>query len=134
LNITGKVAIVSGAAQGLGKAFAKRLADEGCEVLGFDIDERVTQIDGIHGVVADASKRADVERVVAQALDIGKLGVLINNAGTWRHTPVESSWEQALADWDYIMYTILNGVMMLSWSVIPHMQKSGGGHIINAST
>lgn len=134
MNLAGKVAIVSGAAQGLGKAFAQRLSKEGLQVLGFDINEDVTHIDDISGVVADVSKRADVERVVEQAAALGDIGVLVNNAGSWRHTPVDSAWTQAIADWDYIMDTNLKGVMMLSRAVIPVMQRSGGGHVINAST
>jgi NAD(P)-dependent dehydrogenase (short-subunit alcohol dehydrogenase family) len=130
----GEVAIVSGAARGLGKAFAERLRNEGAQVLGFDISEDVESIDGIQGVIADVSKRADVERVVEQACQLGDIGILVNNAGTWRHTPVDSAWEQAVEDWDYIMDTNLKGVMMLSRAVIPHMQKNSSGHIINAST
>ena len=88
---------------------------------------------GITGMVADVSKRADVEKVVARATGMGQIGVLVNNAGTWKKTPVDSPWEQALADWDFIMDTNLKGVMMLSRAVIPHLQKKGG-HIINVST
>ena len=134
MSVAGKVAIVSGAARGLGRAFAERLAAEGCTVLGFDIDEQVNEISGIHGLVADVSRREDVERIVAQALRLGDIVVLVNNAGTWRHTPVDSPWETAVADWDYIMDTNLKGVLMLSRAVIPHLQKSGGGQVINVST
>lgn len=134
MSLGGKVAIVSGAAQGLGAAFAKRLSEEGCQVLGFDVQESVTSIEGITGVVADISVRRDVERVVSQAAEMGEIGVLVNNAGVWKRTPVTGSWEETLADWDYIMDTNLKGLMMLSRAVIPHMQGSDGGHIINIST
>ena len=133
MSLTGKVAIVSGAAQGLGLAFAERLAREGCHVLGFDIQPSIEKVAGITGVVADVSRREDVERVVEQAAGMGEIAVLINNAGTWRPTPVDSSWEQALADWDFIMDTNLKGVLMLSRAVVPHMKKKGG-HIINLSS
>lgn len=134
MSVSGKVAIVSGAAQGLGRAFAERLAEEGCSVLGFDVQESVTGIPGITGVVADVSKREDVERVVAQATGMGDIGVLVNNAGAWKKTPVDSSWEQALADWEEIMDTNLKGVLMLSRAVVPHMKTAGGGYIINLSS
>lgn len=133
MSLSGKVAIVSGAAQGLGRAFAERLAAEGCKVLAFDVRESVTEIDGVTGVVADVSRREDVERIVNQAAEMGTIGLLVNNAGTWKQTPVDSSWEQALADWDYIMDTNLKGVLMLSRAVVPHL-KAEGGHIINVST
>ena len=133
MSISGKVAIVSGAAQGLGRAFAQRLVSEGCLVLAFDIKQEIMQLEGVTGVIADVSKREDVERVVKQAEAMGQIGVLVNNAGTWRRTPVDSAWEQAIADWDFIMDTNLKGVLMLSRAVIPLMQKQGG-HIINLST
>ncbi|MBT7372307.1 MAG: SDR family oxidoreductase [Gammaproteobacteria bacterium] len=79
------------------------------------------------------SKREDVERVVEKAAAMGEIAVLVNNAGSWKKTPVTSSWIEALSDWDFIMDTNLKGVLMLSRAVIPHL-KSGGGHIINLSS
>ncbi len=134
MSIQGKVAIVSGAAQGLGRAFAERLVTEGCEVLGFDIKETVKDVPGIHALVADISKRADVENIVSKASDMGELGVLVNNAGAWKETLVDSSWEDTLADWDFIMDTNLRGLMMLSRACVPLLQQAGSGHIINVST
>ena len=128
------VAIVSGAAQGLGLAFAEKLVQEGFVVLGFDVKDSVQSIPGIHGIVADVSLREDVERVVSAAAALGGIKVLVNNAGTWKKTPVDSDWTTALADWDFIMDTNLKGVLMLSRLVVPHLQKSGGGHIINLSS
>jgi NAD(P)-dependent dehydrogenase (short-subunit alcohol dehydrogenase family) len=133
MSLLGKVAIVSGAAQGLGRAFSIRLAEEGCDVLGFDVKKEVLDVPGITAMVADVSKREDVERVVSKASLMGKIGVLVNNAGTWKKTPVDSSWQQAIDDWDFIMDTNLKGVMMLSRAVVPFLQKDGG-HIINLST
>jgi len=128
-----RVAIVSGAAQGLGLAFAQRLVDEGYSVLGMDVNSDVESIAGITGVVADVSKRADVERVVEQAAEMGTIHVVVNNAGTWQKTPVESSWEQTLIDLDFITETNIKGVMLLSRAAVPHLKKSGG-HIINLSS
>ena len=128
------VAIVSGAARGLGLAFANRLTREGYDVVGFDIDPAITRAGAFHGLVADVSVREDVERVVAAAAERGELEVVVNNAGTWRDTPVDSDWEQALADWDYIMDTNLKGVLMLSRATTPHLKAAGGGHIVNIST
>lgn len=129
-----KVAIVSGAADGLGLAFAQRLAAEGYAVLGFDVDPAIESVSGITGIKADVSKRTDVEMVIDAAAALGDIEVLVNNAGTWKKTPVDSAWEQAIADWDYIMDTNLKGVLVLSRAVVPHLQKNGGGHIINLST
>ncbi|MFP6793654.1 MAG: SDR family NAD(P)-dependent oxidoreductase, partial [Pseudomonadales bacterium] len=96
MSLSGKVAIVSGAAQGLGRAFAVRLAEEGCEVLGFDVKKEVLDVPGITAMVADVSKREDVESVVSKASGMGGIAVLVNNAGTWRKTPVDSPWQQAI--------------------------------------
>lgn len=134
MSVEGKVAIVSGAAGGLGRAFAERLVSEGMVVLAFDVNSDVQTIAGATGVVADVSKREDVERVIDQASTMGDIAVVVNNAGTWKKTPVDSSWEQALADWDFIMDTNLKGVLMLSRAAVPHLRAAGGGHIINIST
>jgi NAD(P)-dependent dehydrogenase (short-subunit alcohol dehydrogenase family) len=139
-----KSAIVSGAAQGLGEAFARCLADQGASVLLFDVQPGVEglarEIDAaasgkIIGCTADVSKRADVEALVNLAVaELGGVDILVNNAGVWKETPVDSSWEQALADWDYIMDTNLKGLLLLSRACVPHMQAKGGGDIVNLSS
>jgi NAD(P)-dependent dehydrogenase (short-subunit alcohol dehydrogenase family) len=142
--LEGKVAIVSGGAQGLGEAYARALAENGAAVVVFDVKDRVADVAAqlagdtgseVVGLVADVSKRDDVERVVGTAVDqLGGIDILVNNAGAWRRTPVDSSWEQAVADWDFIMDTNLKGLLMLSRACVPHMQKRGGGDIVNVST
>ena len=143
-DLSGKVAIVSGAAQGLGEAFARKLSEEGAMVVAFDCQDNITSVaqaiesatgNKVLGLVADVSKRPDVERVVATAAEtFGGIDILVNNAGTWKKTPVDSSWEQALEDWDFIMDTNLKGLLMLSRATVPHLQKRGGGDIVNIST
>lgn len=140
--LDGKVAIVSGAARGLGEAFARRLAAEGASVLMFDVLPRVQEVaaqirSGGAAVaeIADVSRRADVERVVDRTVSaFGGVDILVNNAGTWRSTPVDSPWQQALEDWDYVMDTNLKGVLMLSRACVPQMRRRGGGDIVNIST
>ena len=130
--MTRKVAIVSGAAQGLGRAFAQRLAEEGYTVLPFDRQESVTDLG--NGMIANVAIRDDVERVISAACDLGEIEIVINNAGNWRRTPVDASWEQALEDWDFIMDTNVRGVLLLSRAATPHLIAHGSGHIINIST
>ena len=141
--LEGKIAVVSGAAQGLGEAFARRLAQEGATVLAFDVQDKIADVAKqiadetgakVVGMKADVSKRADVEKVVAKAAELGGIDILVNNAGTWRKTPVDSSWEQAVADWDFIMDTNFKGVLMLTRAAVPHMKTRGQGDIVNIST
>jgi NAD(P)-dependent dehydrogenase (short-subunit alcohol dehydrogenase family) len=142
--LDGRAAIVSGAGRGLGEAFARRLAAEGASVLLFDVLPAVESVAAeiastasgrVLGMVADVGRRADVEAVVARAVDtFGGVDLLVNNAGTWRDTPVDGSWEQALADWDFIMDTNLEGLLLLSRACVPHLRARGGGDIVNIST
>ena len=143
-NLDGKVAIVSGAAQGLGEAYARKLAENGATVVAFDVQDSIGDVAAsiaadtgqtVKGVVADVSQQADCQRIVDDTVsEFGGFDILINNAGTWRETPVDSSWEQALEDWDYIMDTNFKGVLMLSRIAIPKLQERGGGDIVNIST
>lgn len=128
-----QVAIVSGAAQGLGRAFAERLAREGYAVIAFDIDDAVQNIADVTTLVADQAKREDIDKIIEAALQLGDISLVVNNAGKWKPTPVTSDWQTALDDWDEIMDANLKGVLMLSRAAIPHM-KAAGGHIINLSS
>lgn len=137
-NLKGRIAIVSGAAQGIGAAFSRRLAAEGAQVLAFDRQASINTVfsgeSNIETMQADVSVRADVEAVVARAAALGGIDVLINNASVWRKTPVDSPWEQALADWDAVMDTNVKGTLMLSRACVPHLIERGGGDIVNVST
>jgi 3alpha(or 20beta)-hydroxysteroid dehydrogenase len=143
-NLDGKVAIVSGAAQGLGEAYARALAENGASVVAFDVQDSIADVAAkiaadtgqrVEGVVADVSKQEDCQRIIDDTVaKFGGLDILINNAGTWRETPVDASWEQALEDWDFIMDTNLKGVLMLSRLAVPKLQERGGGDIVNIST
>ena len=136
MKLSGKVAIVSGAARGLGHAVAEKLAAEGCKLLAFDrqdIQQEIKSLDNAVSMKADVSRREDVEAIVARAAEMGEIAVLVNNASTCKQTLVDAPWEQVLADWDDIMDTNLKGVLLMSRAVVPHM-KAGGGCIINVST
>jgi NAD(P)-dependent dehydrogenase (short-subunit alcohol dehydrogenase family) len=143
-GLEGRTAIVSGAARGLGQAFAHALAARGARVVAFDVAPAIAGVAAdiakatgaeVEGVVADVSQRADVERIVTRATARdGHIDILVNNAGVWRQTPVDSDWETALADWDYVMNTNLKGVLMLSRASIPHMKGRTNANIVNVST
>jgi NAD(P)-dependent dehydrogenase (short-subunit alcohol dehydrogenase family) len=141
-SLTGRSAIVTGAAQGLGRAFAAALVRAGANVVACDVRREVLGVAaGLSGrgkavgLVADVSKEAGVLRVVDTALtSFGQIDTLVNNAGVWRRTPVTDSLEKALADWDFVMDTNLRGVLLLSRACIPHIVAAGGGDIVHVST
>lgn len=142
--LEGRTAIVSGAARGLGFAFAQALASRGARVVAFDVATAIEAVaeglaadtgSEVIGLVADVSQRADVERVVRCATQgEAHIDVLVNNAGVWRATPVDSDWQTAVADWDWIMDTNLKGVLMLSRASVPHMLGRANANIVNVST
>jgi NAD(P)-dependent dehydrogenase (short-subunit alcohol dehydrogenase family) len=131
------VAIVTGAAGGLGRAFAEALAAAGHAVVL--ADERAEVVDvaldlGGTGIIADVARPRDLERLVAVTLErLGGVDTLVNNAGRWRRTRVTDSFDDALADWDYLMATNLRGVLMLSRLCVPHLVARGGGNIVHVS-
>lgn len=143
LDLTGKVAIVTGAAQGIGKAITMRLAANGCKVLGADINpealkaleaEAAAEIgDGsVATSVTDVSKVGDIEKAVAACADaFGSVDVVVNNAGILHSTPVEEITEE---EWDRMMAINLKGVFFLSQKALPFMKKNKWGRIINMSS
>ena len=141
--IDGQSAIVTGAAQGLGAAFAEALAAEGATVTVCDVKPSVEAVaagikergGSAQALLADVSERDQVETVVAAAVEAGGgLDLLVNNAGKWTQTPVTDEWEKALGDWDLIMDTNLKGALMFGRACVPHLIARGGGNIVNIST
>lgn len=143
--LDGKVAVVTGAAAGLGKAFARALAEAGADVAICDVQPKVESVAAeiaaatgrrVEWWLADVSKPDDVCRFVDGAVyRLGGIDVLVNNAGVWRSSnPLEETWEHAVATWDYIHSTNLRGVFLVGRRAIPHIVARGGGHIVNIAT
>jgi NAD(P)-dependent dehydrogenase (short-subunit alcohol dehydrogenase family) len=138
-DLQGRSALITGAAQGLGRAFAEALVRAGAKVTLCDEQDSIDEVastlgEAAIGVVADLSKRDDIERVVTTAAStFGSIDILVNNAGRWRRTPVTDPWAKALTDWDYVMDTNLRGLLLLSRACVPHLIRRGGD-IVNVST
>jgi NAD(P)-dependent dehydrogenase (short-subunit alcohol dehydrogenase family) len=140
-ELSGKVAIVTGAGQGMGRAVAERLAAAGARIVVDDLDiesaQRTASSIKSHGgdalaIAADASSRKDVRRMVESALDAyGEIHILINNAGVLRPTPVIDIEE---GEWDLVVGVNLKGTYLCSREVLPSMRKAGWGRIVNFSS
>jgi NAD(P)-dependent dehydrogenase (short-subunit alcohol dehydrogenase family) len=131
---TGQVALITGAAKGLGAAFATRLATAGFEIVACDIDPSVDRLDGLT-LRADVSEPDDVRRVVDAAMEAhGRIDVLINNAAIARGSQAGQDWAKGIEDYQQIMGTNVFGVFLFGRAVAPIMIEQRVGHIVNVST
>ncbi len=137
----GKVAIVTGAGKGIGRACALAFAAEGAAVAIADIDgaageetrQRIAEEGGrALFIEGDISEESYVQRVVAETVaEFGGIDVLHNNAGVVRYGTVV---EQPVEDWDYQININLRATFLTCKYCIPEMRKRGGGAIINTSS
>lgn len=134
----GQVAIVTGAAQGLGRAFARRLRDEGCFVFINDRRESVLAVGteiGASAFVGDVADASHVRAVVDAAAAVnGKIDILVNNAGEVAPTNALSGFDEAAAQFDRIFGSNAKGAFLFGRAVAPIMAAGGGGNIVNIST
>ena len=137
----GKVAIVTGAASGIGKAVMMRLANEGATVAAVDLDtarleHAVGEVPDSRAVAlsADVGDEAAINAMVADVIRrFGAIHVLVNNAGIGSNSRVKLH-EQTPEDWDRVMRVNVRGVYLMQRAVIPHMLAQGSGAIINMAS
>ena len=137
-TLEGQVAIVTGAARGIGRGIAARLAREGAAVVVWDRD--VDAFDASAAgfapaavVNVDVSDFASVERGFAATIDgVGRVDILVNNAGV--NGPVAPVWEYPLDAWDRVLAVDLTGVFYCCRVAVPAMRSAGYGRIVNVSS
>jgi 3-oxoacyl-[acyl-carrier protein] reductase len=139
MKLENRVAIVTGAASGFGKAIAETFAREGAKVVVADINGQGARdvVQGIGGsaihVAVDVSKRAEVEAMVGEAVrSFGGLDIMVNNAGTThKNQPMLNVTE---AEFDRIFAVNVKSIYLAALACVPEMEKRGGGVIINTAS
>lgn len=141
--LNGKVAMVTGAAGGLGRTFVRTLAQAGADIVAADINAAglepvVAECQSLGrravGIEMDIRSKASIQAGVAQAAaELGGIDILVNNAGGSLYTP-KSVDEIQEEDWDLVLTVNLKGAFLCSQAVLPQMRRRGGGRIINLSS
>ncbi len=135
-RFNGKNVVVTGGAQGMGKAIAEAFTREGARVLVSDLNESgaaavAKELGGI-SVGCDVTRADQVQAMIGHGLsELGSIDILINNAGTITMHPVTELTEQ---DWDLVMNVNAKGVFLCTRAVLPSMLDRGAGAIVNIAS
>ncbi|MEA3194238.1 MAG: hypothetical protein QOD26_2571 [Betaproteobacteria bacterium] len=141
-RLEGRVAIVTGGGHGIGKFYARRLAEEGAKVVIAEIDGPAAElvageIGGAMALRTDVSDQTSVDAMAAKTIErFGRIDVLVNNAAIFATVPMSRSPFDQIdpAEWDRMMAVNLRGTWLACRAVIPQMRKQGYGKIINISS
>jgi NAD(P)-dependent dehydrogenase (short-subunit alcohol dehydrogenase family) len=128
-SLDGKAAIVTGGAQGIGRAIADGLAAEGADVLVADLNPPPD------GIRADVSSEEDVAAMIEAATErFGRLDILVNNAGLYATLPMRPFTEIPLDEWRQVMDVNVASMFLTCRAAVPVMRGQGGGKIVNISS
>ena len=137
--MAGKIALVTGAAAGIGRAIALRLAEEGASLVIVDIDanglaetERQIKADGgtAHAITADVTEETPVKALFASTLAANS-DILVNDVGGGQSGHI---WEAKVEDWDFIMRLNLRSAFLCTREAAAHMRERRSGRIVNLSS
>ena len=142
-RLKGKVAIVTGAGSGIGKALARRLAADGASVVIADLqkfDEAAAEIAKATGartlgLEVDVSSEKDVDRMASETVKaFGRIDILVNNAAVFSTIKLKPFEEISVAEWRKVMDVNIMGVALCCKACVPLMRKGGAGLIINLAS
>lgn len=143
MKLEGKVALITGSAQGIGQAIAIRLAQEGADII---IDDRLgnngaqetrKEIEALGRracvIGGDLANLADSRRLITEGImNMGKIDILVNNAGVEKHADF---WDVTEADYDFVLHINLKGTFFLTQDFVNHLRETNRpGKIINVSS
>ena len=144
MKLENKVAVITGAARGLGKAVALAFAREGADIVAVDLalaelEATVAEVKALGrralAVKADVSKWDDVERMADLASkQLGRIDILINNAAVWAGLKGKPFHLLTESEWDGLMAVNVKGVFFCCKAVFPFMKEQGKGKIVNISS
>lgn len=142
-RLDGRVAIVTGAAQGIGATYAAALADEGADVVVSDIldtDQVVARINDAGkgravGIKVDVARREDVAGMVTEAISkFGRVDILVNNAAIFASLSLKPFMEIPDEEWEQVLKVNVSGLFNCARAVVPQMREQKYGKIINISS
>ena len=141
MRLEGKVAIVTGGAQGIGKDYALRLVEEGAKVVIADIldpkglEEEIAPKGGqVLGLHTDVSNEESTREMAARTIErFGRIDVLINNAAMFVSIERKPFFQISSKEWDDVMSVNIKGTFLCCKAVYPQMKKQKRGKIINIS-
>jgi NAD(P)-dependent dehydrogenase (short-subunit alcohol dehydrogenase family) len=137
-KLEGKVAIVTGGAQGIGRAIADGLAADGARLVIADLkgaDEAAAAYEGGVGITADVSSEEDTQRLADETVEqCGRIDVLVNNAGLYATLAMRSFLEIPVDEWRKVMDVNVMSMFLTAKAVVPKMREQGGGRIVNISS
>jgi glucose 1-dehydrogenase len=142
MRLEGRIALVTGSAQGIGKAIALRMAQEGADIVVHDLSrERCAQtLESVQAtgrracvVAGDISKVEDDNRLIEEAVQqMGRIDILVNNAGIEKNA---SFWDTSEEEYDRVLHVNLKGAFFVTQAFARHARQSGrGGKVINISS
>jgi NAD(P)-dependent dehydrogenase (short-subunit alcohol dehydrogenase family) len=137
-SLEGKVALVTGASQGIGNAIAGGLAAEGARIVVADLsraEEAAAAFDGGVGLTVDVADESQVARMAEEVIErCGSIDILVNNAGLYASLQMRPFLEIPVDEWRQVMDVNVLSMFLTCRAVVPHMRAQSGGRIVNISS